>query len=317
MAPSEELKPYLHRIERALGLELTWSTCERLGGLTNRNFRLDCPQGSFVLRIAGEGTADYLNRAHEEINARVASQAGVNVEILFFDAEDGTSLCRFLPEARTMDREAFRDSQALRRAGRLLRQLHSCGREFANRFELFEQIDRYQAVLREKGADLPPGYAQVQQWAQRVRRALAGHSLPSAPCHCDPLAENFLHDGQRMYLIDFEYSGNNDPMWDLGDLSVEAHFTAEQDEELLRGYFGGPAPLLERARMVMYQAMCDLLWTLWGVVQHANGNPADDFWAYAVGRLERCRRLMAQLAFEEYLAFLEAPVAEPRTNQPR
>ncbi len=309
---AEDLKPYLDRIEKALGLDLAGGAWERLGGLTNRNYRLDCPQGLFVLRIAGEGTAELLNRAHEQVNASIASQAGVNVDILFFDASDGTSLCRFLPEAVTLDRNAFRDSQVVRQAGRLFLQLHSCGREFANRFELFEKIDQYQAVLREKKAELPPGYGQVQQQAERVRRALAAHSLPSLPCHCDPLAENFLLDGQRMYLIDFEYSGNNDPMWDLGDLSVEAQFTADQDEELLRGYFGGPAPPLERARMVMYQAMCDLLWSLWGVVQHVNSNPAEDFWAYALGRLERCRQLMAGLAFEEHLSILEAPVGESR-----
>lgn len=314
----DDLKPYLIRIEKALELELTSSACQPLGGgLTNRNYRLDHPEGPFVLRIAGEGTEEFLNRRHEEINARIASQAGVNVEVLFFDAEDGTSLCRFLPHATTLDREAFQDPEVVRQAARLLYRLHSCGRDFANRFELFVQMDQYQAVVQDKGADLPPGFPQVQQRAERVRRALAAHSLPWLPCHCDPLAENFLRDGPRMVLIDFEYSGNNDPMWDLGDLSVEAHFTPDQDEELLRGYFDGPAPPLERARMVMYQAMCDLLWTLWGVVQHANGNPAEDFWAYAVKRLERCRRLMDRPVFEEQLALLEAPVGEPRINPAR
>jgi thiamine kinase-like enzyme len=310
---SQDLKPYLDRIEGALGEKLTVTAQERLGGLTNRNYRLDTPQGSFVLRIAGEGTADFLNRAEEEVNARIASQAGVNVEILYFDARDGLSLTRYLPRARTMDAEAFRSPEAVREAGRLLRRLHECGQEFANRFELFEQIDRYLSVIEEKGLQLPPGYELVQQRAERIRQALALQSISPAPCHCDPLPENFLCDGRQMVLIDFEYSGNNDPMWDLGDLSVEAGFGPEQDQELLRGYFGGPAPALEAARMVMYQALCDLLWTLWGVVQHGNGNPADDFWAYALGRLERCRKLMLTSAFEAQLTLLEAP-AGPHTN---
>ena len=313
---SEDLQPYLTRIERALGVDLSYSACERLGGLTNRNYRLETPQGSLVLRIAGEGTADYLNRAHEEINARIASQVGVNVEILYFDAADGLSLTRFLPEARTMSGQAFGQEGAARQAGRLLRRLHDRAAPFANRFELFEQIDQYQSVLVEKGAELPPGYREVQQQAERLRRALNAQDLPLVSCHCDPLPENFLVDGERMYLIDFEYSGNNDPMWDLGDLSIEAGFSAEQDEELLLGYFDGPAPSRERARMTMYQAMCDLLWTLWGVVQHVNGNPADDFWAYALGRLDRCRRLMARPSFELQLADLEA-LDPGRTNPTR
>ncbi|MBN9414346.1 hypothetical protein ABS71_22820 [bacterium SCN 62-11] len=313
---SEDLRPYLSRIEGALGVDLSYSACERLGGLTNRNYRLETPQGSLVLRVAGEGTADYLNRAHEEVNARIASRVGVNVEILYFDAADGLSLTRFLPQARTMSSEAFGEARLVRLAGRLLRRLHERAAPFANRFELFEQIDQYQAVLSDKGAELPPGYQAVQLQAERLRRALNAHDLPLVSCHCDPLPENFLLDGERMFLIDFEYSGNNDPMWDLGDFSVEAGFTPEQDEELLLGYFDGPAPAPDRARMTMYQAMCDLLWTLWGVVQHVNGNPAEDFWAYALGRLERCRRLMARPSFELALAQLEA-LAPGRTNPAR
>ena len=307
------LQPYLQRVEQALGLDLKDAPYERLGGLTNRNYRLDTSHGSFVLRIAGEGTADYINRFDEEINARIASEAGVNVEILFFYAGDGTLLSRYLPQSRTMSREAFLDAGALQRAGRVFRRLHDCGRPFANRFELFEQIDQYLGVLSDKGAELPPGYAQVQAQAERVRRALASHPLPCRPCHCDPLVENFLDDGQSMYLIDFEYSGNNDPMWDLGDLAVEGGFTAEQQELLLQGYFQGPIPPFERARMVMYQAMCDLLWTLWGVVQHVNGNPAEDFWAYALGRLDRCRELMSGPIFAEQLELIEA-LSVSKTN---
>jgi len=132
---------------------------------------------------------------------------------------------------------------------------------------------------------------------REVREALARHDLPSVPCQCNPLAENFLDTGERMYIIDFEYSGNNDPMWDLGDLSIEAELGEAQDRILLEAYFDGEAPAFDAGRMTLYKAMCDLLWTLWGVVQFANDNPAEDFWGYATGRLERCRRLMASDVF--------------------
>ena len=96
-----------------------------------------------------------------------------------------------------------------------------------------------------------------------------------------------------MYLVDWEYAGMNDPMWDLGDLAVEAGFGPEQDETLLGAYFDGAPPPAERGRMVLAKGLCDLVWTLWGLLQVMNDNPVEDFWAYSINRFERCQRLMA------------------------
>ena len=293
----------LGRIPILDGIELDAIRPERLGGLTNRNFLIDCPAGRFVLRLAGEGTSEYIDRAVEEHNARVADRAGVNAEVMFFDTGDGTMLCRYIDESVTMDADRFKDHGAVERAARAFRKLHTCGMAFESRFELFEQIDNYLSVVKKLSAPIPEGYERVQEQAEDVRAALSAHSLPIAPCHCDPLAENFLDTGERMVIIDFEYSGNNDPMWDLGDLSVEAEFDDEQDRVFMRAYFDGEPPAFDMGRMVLYKAMCDLLWTLWGVVQHANDNPAEDFWAYAVNRLARCRKLMAT---PEFPGFVEA-----------
>jgi thiamine kinase-like enzyme len=93
----------------------------------------------------------------------------------------------------------------------------------------------------------------------------------------------------------------NDPMWDLGDLSVEAGLDEAGDEALLHGYFAGEATPADRGRMVIYKAMCDLLWTLWGLIQHANNNPAEDFWTYANNRFARCRALMATPEFATHV----------------
>ena len=274
---------------------------ERLGGLTNRNYRIESPVGRFVLRLAGDGTSEYIDREVEEHNARIAAHAGVNAEVLFFDASDGTMLCRYIDDSLTMDGELFKDPDRIIRAAHAFRRLHQYGQEFRTRFELFEQIDNYLGVLSRLDAEIPEGYEKVQKEAEAVRAALSAHHLPLTPCHCDPLAENFLDTGDRMYIVDFEYSGNNDPMWDLGDLSVEAGFDDEQDRIFMHAYFEGEPPAYDVGRMVLYKAMCDLLWTLWGIVQHVNDNPADDFWVYAVNRFERCRRLMATPEFPRHI----------------
>lgn len=275
---------------------------ERLGGLTNRVYRM----GDAILRIAGAGTADYIDRAAEARSARAAARAGVAPEVLFADPATGVMVTRALTGIVTMSPDAFRTRPgAPGRAARALRQLHGSGQVFPARFDLFAMIDGYLALLSGKPIDLPDGYARVLGATDTIRAALARQAVAPVACHCDPLCENFLDSGRRMWIVDWEYSGMNDPMWDLGDLSVEAGFDPAQDRELLDSYFDGPAPPEAVARMVIYKAMCDLLWTLWGLIQLANQNPADDFRAYADLRFARCRALMAEAEFDRHLGRLQ------------
>ena len=105
-----------------------------------------------------------------------------------------------------------------------------------------------------------------------------------------------------MWLIDWEYSGMGDPLWDLADMSVECAFTAKEEGELIAAYFGGEPKPAERGRIAIYKALCDLLWTLWGLIQHTNKNTADDYWAYANRRFERCKAVVADRNFEALVA---------------
>ena len=271
----------------------------RLGGLTNLVFRA----GDLCLRIPGKGTEEYINRANEAVAAREAAKAGVSPDVLYVDAKTGVMVTRFIAGAETMSPEKFKvrlGSPA--RAGQAFRKLHRSGAVFPFRFELFAMIDDYLKVLSTKDVALPDGYHDVVREAEVVRAALAAHAIPLAACHCDPLCENFLDAGDRMWIVDWEYSGMNDPLWDLGDLSVEGKFDAAQDEELMRAYFGREPKPAERGRVVIYKAMCDLLWTLWGLIQLANNNPVDDFRAYADGRFARCKALMETREFSRHLA---------------
>ena len=285
---------------------VTPQAATRLAGLTNINYLVTAGDDRYVLRIPGEGTAEYIDRTTESVAAHSAAAAGVNAPVEFFDAADGLMVTRYIDGAATMNADRFRDLGAAARAGKAFHRLHSTAKPFATDFTLFAMIDEYKALLTSKGATLPNGYEATQRHADAVRVALAAHPVASVPSHCDPLCENFLDTGEQMYIIDYEYSANNDPMWDLGDLSVEGLFTAAQDTAMLRAYFDGEPPATDVARMTMYKALCDLLWTLWGVIQHVNDNPADDFWAYAVGRFERCQTLMASDEFVAHLTVLRS-----------
>ena len=292
----------IERVPLLAAVDKSALTVERMGGLTNLVFHVTGPDQDCVLRIPGAGTETYIDRVVELHNARAAADAGVSPEVLFGDADSGIMVTRYVPASFTMTPEAFATrTGAPGRAARAFKQLHGSGQVFRFRFELFAMIDDYLGVLSTKDVALPAGYHDVVAEAEGVRAALDARPVVPVACHCDPLCENFLDTGERMWIVDWEYSGMNDPMWDLGDLSVEGGFDAAQDEEMLRAYFGGEAPAPERARMVIHKAMCDLLWTLWGLIQHADDNPAEDFWAYSTGRFDRCKTLMGDPAFQGHV----------------
>ncbi len=280
---------------------------ERLGGLTNLVYRVTYDDRPYVIRIPGEGTEEYIDRRVEAHNAKQAAAAGVNAPVLYFDESDGLMVCGYLEGYRTMSPSGFRnDTGAVERAGVALQRMHSSGREFKFRFELFSMIDEYLGVLKKLDCPLPEGYHDVVTEAEAVREALSAHPQQLSPCHNDPLCENFLDNGNRTCIVDWEYSGMNEPLWDVADLSVEAGLSDEQDLVLLSAYNDGAFTDAELGRMRIYKAMCDLLWTLWGLIQFANDNPAEDFWAYATERFDRCKGLMAKPEFRTYITDVRA-----------
>ena len=299
---SQQVHQVLTTIPGFEGLALGSYRVERLSGLTNLVFRIDTGLDRFVLRIPGKGTEEYIDREVEMHNARVAARADVSAEVLYADSASGVMLSRYIDGIVTMTPDLFKQRPgAAERAGAALKKMHAWHEAFEFRFELFAMIDDYLRILDERKAELPAGYTEVVDAAQPVRQALNSRPVDLAPCHCDPLCENFLDNGERMWIVDWEYSGMNDPMWDLGDLSVEAGLTPAQDLELMRAYCGGDPSESDFGRMVIYKAMCDLLWTLWGLIQHSDNNPAEDFWAYSTGRFERCKTLMTHPEFARHV----------------
>lgn len=285
----------------------TADSITRLGGLTNLVHRVDLGTKSVIVRIPGDGTEAYIDRAVEAHNAYAAARAGVSPDVVYADAESGLMITQTVPNIETMTADLFKSrTGAPGRAGKALAKLHTSGEVFQFRFELFAMIDDYLKVLSTKDVALPDGYHDVVAAAGPVKEVLAQANLPLAPCHCDPLCENFLDDGNVMWIVDWEYSGMNDPLWDLGDLSVEAGMDTAQDAEMMMAYFGREPTDAEQGRMVIYKAMCDLLWTLWGLIQLANDNQAEDFWAYATGRFARCQALMQDDSFSRHVEAVRA-----------
>ena len=302
----ENTSVVLDALRKVAGFEnVSADACQiqRLGGLTNLVYRVATGGKSVIVRIPGAGTEAYIDRAVELHNARVAADTGIAPQVLWGDGDTGVMISDCIDGIETMTPALFQSrAGAADCPSKATTNSNDSKDPFQFRFELFAMIDDYLSILSGKEIDLPAGYADIVAAAQPIKQLLQDHPVPLAPCHCDPLCENFLDDGQRMWIVDFEYSGMNDPLWDLGDLSVEAGFDDAQDLAMLTAYYGHAPTAAQVGRVAIYKAMCDLLWTLWGLIQHADDNPAEDFWAYAVGRFERCKALMTNPAFDKHLA---------------
>ncbi len=278
----------------------------RLGGLTNSVFKVECNGDAYVLRLAGEGTSDYIDRNFEAVALRETSRIKVSPELIYCNAESGIAVTEWA-RAMPMTVSLFRANPgAPRRAGEVLRRLHTGGAKFEFQFDLFGMLDEYLSVLAKQPTQLPQGLTDMLGLCDELRQSLARRPIPQVACHCDLLPDNFLDTGTRMFLVDWEFSGMNDPMWDLGDAIVECNLTPKEERELISAYFGGEPKPAELARIVVYKAMCDLLWTLWGLIQHANGNPADDFRAYAAKRFARAQAVVTDRDFPRHRAAIDS-----------
>jgi thiamine kinase-like enzyme len=230
-----------------------------------------------------------------------AHQAGVGAEVVEYRPDLSMLVIGFLPGKALADAD-FADAAVMDRAADAVRRLHA-GPRFTGDFDMFARQAGYLDVVRENRMRLPNGYADHAPAWDDVRRALAAAPRPTVPCNNDLLAANFIDDGRRVWLIDYEYSGNNDACFELGNTTTECSFSDEEVDAWTEAYFGDPTPA-DRAR-VRVQALCSQYgWSLWGFIQEATSPLDFDFHTWGMERYEKAaatfrggglRRLLEQV----------------------
>lgn len=241
----------------------------RLGGMTNHSYKITRADGKeYLVRIPGEGTEELICREDERKSTELACRLGIDSELLRF-GEDGTKVMRFISNAQPMSAEVMRKPEVIRQAAAIFHKLHTCGEDTGVRFEVFEMADAYEKIIRDNGVAFPGDYAEVKRTVMELKQAMDAEGLaPRVPCHNDSLVDNWVLDGNdRLYLIDWEYSGMNEAMWDLSCLSIEAAYTEREDELLLNDYYDRPATISEKKRFIVAKLYVDYLWTLWGLTR--------------------------------------------------
>lgn len=270
-------------------------------GLTNGNFRVEVNGTPFFVRVPGAST-DLLavDRGNELHNTRAAAESGVGAAVVAVDDATGAFALEWI-DGRTMSNALFAaDSLAPQRIAASLRQLHA-GPRFRDDFDMFRLTEFYLRVIGERSLRVPDGYRDDLPKVAQIEAALAAHPLPTVPCHNDLLAENYIREGERLRIVDYEYSGNNDPTFELGNTAQELGFDATRQEELCAAYFGQATPAL-LARMRLQMIMSDVGWTLWAAIQAAISTIDFDFWGWALERWGRASTAFAAGDFGDLLA---------------
>ncbi len=272
-------------LDRAVSLAARPRTvCELPGGLTNRNYKVTTPDGTFVARVSSGGSELLaIDRDCEYRNSVIAAAAGAGAPVVEYRPEAGLLVLGYI-EGRTFGNADVAAAGNIARIAQACRRLHS-GARFGNDFDMFDIQRRYLSVARSRGFRIPDGYEDLMPAFAAARAALGAREPGTVPCNNDLLAANFIDDGDRIWLIDYEYSGNNDACFELGNIWAECHLSVDALAELIAAYYGRPLrSRIARARLLGLAGKYG--WTLWGAIQNA-ASPIDfDFWSWAMERFE-------------------------------
>lgn len=262
---------------------------EQLGGLSNRNYKITVKGEDLVIRIAGNG--QFTDRENERINSSIAYGIGLDCKTLYFNEETGIKICEYIKDARTMNPEEAKKEHNMELIANALRTLHECGKMFKIDFDPFKDTLYYESELLKANGKVFEGYEEEKQKFLPLKDELEKLGMVMAPCHLDALPENFVKSGEdRIYLIDWEFSGNYDRLWDVASVIVECGYSKEEEELFLNKYFLRQPTEAERKRILIHKISQDMCWCMWAAAKAAQG--ADYLEEYSLDRFNRGKILL-------------------------
>jgi thiamine kinase-like enzyme len=295
----DQLVAALGRLPDLARLDLTLRPLS--GGITNRNFLVEAAGAAerWVIRLAGNDT-HLLGISREVEHAATVAAAGVGVgpEVTGFIRPEGYLVTRYI-EGSPVDATAVHQPRTLSRVADSLRRVHD-GPAIPGLFVPFRIVEAYQALAYARGVAIPAEYEVARSIGRRIELALLANPTELRPCHNDLLNANFIDDGTRIRIVDWEYAGMGDPFFDLGNFSTNHGLTGDEEEALLAAYEGAARP--DRlARLRLMRIVSDFREAMWGVLQQGISSLDVDFVAYAGDHFDRLLASAATTAFERAL----------------
>lgn len=268
------------KISSLLSEEEEVLSVEQLGGMTNQNYLAITTNKQYIVKFFGKGTEKLINRQDEKYNLELLKDLDLDVKNYLFDIEAGIKVNEYIESAITLDSTTIKTK--FDKIAPILQTIHASGKELRGEFAPFEEIKKYESLIEEK---IPyANYEAVREEVFSLEKRLADLGVDRKSCHIDLVPENFIESPQgRLYLIDWEYSSMNDPMWDLAALFLESEFTRQEEEAFLSHYESEQTPV-SREKIAIYKILQDAIWSLWTVYKEEQGA---DFGDYGVSRYQR------------------------------
>lgn len=268
------------KISSLLSQEEEVLSVEQLGGMTNQNYLAKTTNKQYIVKFFGKGTEKLINRQDEKYNLELLKDLDLDVKNYLFDIEAGIKVNEYIESAITLDSTSIKTK--FDKIAPILQTIHASGKELRGEFAPFEEIKKYESLIEEK---IPyANYEAVREEVFALEKRLADLGVDRKSCHIDLVPENFIESPQgRLYLIDWEYSSMNDPMWDLAALFLESEFTRQEEEAFLSHYESEQTPV-SREKIAIYKILQDTIWSLWTVYKEEQGA---DFGDYGVSRYQR------------------------------
>ena len=274
------------KISSLLSQEEEVLSVEQLGGMTNQNYLVKTTNKQYIVKFFGKGTEKLINRQDEKYNLELLKDLDLDVKNYLFDIEAGIKVNEYIESAITLDSTTIKTK--FDKIAPILQTIHSSGKELRGEFAPFEEIKKYESLIEEK---IPyANYEAVREEVFSLEKRLADLGVDRKSCHIDLVPENFIESPQgRLYLIDWEYSSMNDPMWDLAALFLESEFTRQEEETFLSHYESDQTPV-SREKIAIYKILQDAIWSLWTVYKEEQGA---DFGDYGMSRYQRAVKGLA------------------------
>ena len=253
---------------------------EQLGGMTNQNYLVQTSSNRYIVKFFGKGTEKLIDRQNEKFNIELLKDLKLDVENYLFDIEAGIKVNQYIENAETFDSNTIKTK--FEKIAPILQTIHASGKELKGEFAPFDEIKKYESLIQ--GEIYYPNYEAVRKSVFSLKEKLEQIGIEKKSCHIDLVPENFIEgpDG-HLYLIDWEYSSMNDPMWDLAALFLESEFTTDQENSFLSYYESEQTPV-SREKIRIYKILQDIIWSLWTIYKEENGA---DFGDYGNSRYNR------------------------------